>query len=138
MVTCQSGSIFIADVDKGIPSHLIFFILCADILAVLITNNKDIKGIKIIDTTFVISQYADDTTMILDGSKTSLETCIQVLKLYEDISGLCMNVEKTKLIWVGSEKNSEVKFCEELNLCLDNSEFTVLGAKFPKDLKEIT
>ena len=107
-------------------------------MAVLIRNNKDIKGIKIIDTTFVISQYADDTTMILDGSKTSLETCIQVLKLYEDISGLCMNVEKTKLIWIGSEKNSEVKFCEELNLCWENSEFTVLGVKFPKDLKAIT
>ena len=76
--------------------------------------------------------------MILDGSKTSLETCIQVLKLYEDISGLCMNVEKTKLIWIGSEKNSEVKFCEELNLCWDNSEFTVLGVKFPKDLTAIT
>ena len=123
---------------QGDPLSPYLFILCAEILAVLIRNNKDIKGIKVIDTTFVISQYADDTTMILDGSKTSLETCIQVLKLYEDISGLCMNVEKTKLIWIGSEKNSEVKFCEELNLCWDNSEFTVLGVKFPKDLTAIT
>ena len=76
--------------------------------------------------------------MILDGSTTSLETCIQVSKLYEDFSGLCMNVEKTKLIWVGSEKNSEVKFCKELTLCWDNFEFTVLGIKFPQDLKAIT
>ena len=79
---------------QGDPLSPYLFILCAEILAVLIRNNKDIKGIKVIDTTFVISQYADDKTMILDGSKTSLETCIQVLKLYEDISGLCMNVEK--------------------------------------------
>ena len=67
---------------QGDPLSPYLFILCAEILAVLIRNNKDIKGIKVIDTTFVISQYADDTTMILDGSKTSLETCIQVLKLY--------------------------------------------------------
>ena len=49
-----------------------------------------------------------------------------------------MNVEKSKLIWIGSEKNSEVKLCEELNLGWDTSEFTVLGVKFPKDLKAIT
>ena len=114
------------------------FILCAEILAALIRNNNDIKGIKVINTTFVISQYADDTTLILDGSKTSLETCLRVLKLYADISGLCINMEKTKLIWIGSQKNSEVKFCEEFNLCWDNSEFTVLGVKFPKDLKTVT
>ena len=43
---------------------------------------------------------------------------------------------KTDMDWVS--KNSEVKFCEEFNLCWDNSEFTVLGVKFPKDLKTIT
>ena len=110
------------------------FILCAEILAALIRNDKDIKGIQILNTTFVISQYADDTTMILDGSKTSLERCLQVLKLYADTSGLCINVDKTKVIWT----NSEQIFCEELNQCLDNSKFTVLGVKFTKNLREIT
>ena len=126
---------------QGDPLSPYLFILCAEILAALIRNNNDIKGIKfikVINTTFVISQYADDTTLILDGSKTSLETCLRVLKLYADISGLRVNIEKTKLIWIGSEKNSEVKFCEEHNLCWDNSEFTALGVKFPKDLKAIT
>ena len=111
-------------------------ILCAETLAALIRNDKDIKGIQILNTIFVISQYADDTTMILDGSKPSLERCLQVLKLYADTSGLCIYVDKTKVIWIGSEKNSV--FCEELNLSRDNSEFTVLGVKFTKRLSEIT
>ena len=120
------------------PLSPYLFILCAEILAALIRNDKDIKGIQILKTTFVISQYADDTTMILDGSKTSLERCLQVLKLYADTSGLCINVDKTKVIWIGSETNSEQIFCEELNQCLDNSKFTVLGVKFTKNLREIT
>ena len=70
--------------------------------------------------------------MILDGSKTSLERCLHVLKLYTDTSGLCINVDKTKVIWIGSEKNSEQVFCDDLNLCWNNSEFTVLGVKFTK------
>ena len=60
------------------------------------------------------------------------------LKLYADTSGLCINVDKTKVIWIGSEKNSEQVFCEDLNLYWDNSEFTVLGVKFTKHLSEIT
>ena len=89
-------------------------------------------------TSFVISQYADDTTLIIDGSKKSLENCLKVLKLYGDISGLCINMDKTKLIWIGSEKKSKVTFCEEHVLCWDNSEFTVLGVNFPKHLDKIT
>ena len=123
---------------QGDPLSPYLFILCAEILAALIRNNKAIKGIKMETTSFVISQYADDTTLILDGSKKSLENCLKVLKLYGDISGLCINMDKTKLIWIGSEKNSKVTFCEEHNLCWDNSEFTVLGVKFPKDLDKIT
>ena len=73
--------------------------------------------------------------MILDGGKTSLERCLQVLKLYAYTSDLCINVDKTKVIWIGSEKNSEQVFCEELNLCRDNSEFTVLGVKLKQNMR---
>ena len=47
-------------------------------------------------------------------------------------------INKTKIIWIGSEKNSEQVFCEDLNLCWDNSDFTVLGVKFTKNISEIT
>ena len=106
-------------------------------MSALIRNDNDIKGIQILNTAFVISQYADDTTMILGGSKTSLERCLHVFKLYADTSGLCINVDKTKLIWIGIEKNSEQVFCEDLNLCWDNSEFTLLEVKFTKKKKKI-
>ena len=138
MGTYQSGFIFNVVVDKETPLSPYLFILCAEILAALIRNYKAIKSIKMETTSFVISQYADDTTLILDGSKKSIENCLKVLKQYGYISGLCINMDKTKLIWIGSKKNSKVTFCEEHNLCWDNSEFTVLGVNFPKDLDKIT
>ena len=48
---------------QGDPLSPYLFILCAEILAALIRNDKDIKGIQILNTAFVISQYADDTTI---------------------------------------------------------------------------
>jgi hypothetical protein len=54
----------------GVLSYL--FILCAEILAILIKQNKNIKGICINNTEYKISQYADDTSLALDGSPQSL------------------------------------------------------------------
>jgi hypothetical protein len=43
-------------------------ILCAEILALLMKNNTNIKGIRLntCNSDFLLSQYADDTTIMLD------------------------------------------------------------------------
>ena len=44
---------------------------------------------------------ADDTSMLLDGSEKSLDTCLNVLKYFANISGLRINYDKTQVIWIG-------------------------------------
>ena len=103
----------------------------------LIRNNDNILGIKIGSIEFLISQYADDTTFILDGSEKSLENCLLVLKFYADASGLCINLDKTKVVWIGSKLKSAERLCQGYNLHWVSDEFTILGIIFPKDLKDI-
>ena len=81
---------------QGDPLSPYLFILCAEILALLIRNNPNIKGIIVGNTEFRISQYADDTSMILDGSERSLNACITTLKFYAEASSLYMNMDKTQ------------------------------------------
>ena len=52
---------------QGDPLSPYVFVLCAEILASMIRDNKYTKGISINDLEFKITQYADDTTLILDG-----------------------------------------------------------------------
>jgi len=113
------------------------FILCAEILAVLLRNNQGIKGIKINGEEYIVSQYADDTSLTLDGTRDSLINTMSVLKFYGRISGLNINTEKTKVIWFGSRKNSHITICPEFNLSWENQNFTVLGIKFSTSLSEI-
>lgn len=54
---------------QGDPISPYIFLLCAEILSVRIKNIKSIKGIEIRNTELLMSQYADDTTIILDGSE---------------------------------------------------------------------
>ena len=42
-----------------------------------------------------ISQYADDTTLILDGSKKSFRVSLQVLERFRTVPGLKLNNKKT-------------------------------------------
>ena len=60
-------------------------------------KNKDIKGIYIGNSEYLISQYADDTVLILDGSEKSLNAALDELHLFFRSSGLknpsCMDWE---------------------------------------------
>ena len=67
---------------QGDPISPYISILCAEILGKMIRNNKDIKGIKINDKEFKLSQYADDTQLLLDGSEIPLKEALGTLKQY--------------------------------------------------------
>ena len=66
---------------QGDPISLDLF-LCLVILA-MIHQNKKIKGISIDETEHKISQYADDTEIMLEGDKKSFETIIKTLDVFE-------------------------------------------------------
>ena len=57
---------------QGDPISPYIFILCAEVLGQMIRNNNNIKGIFINEKEFKISQYADDTQLLIDGSEKSL------------------------------------------------------------------
>ena len=72
---------------QGDPIAPYLFIICAQILCTLINKNKAIKGVQVGSEEYKITQFADDTTIILDGSERSLLSalntkCINVTQTY--------------------------------------------------------
>ena len=110
-----SGSFFKLErgVRQGCPLSPYLFILCVEILAEAIRKNESIEGITINEQEIKISQYADDTTLILDGSTVSFTTSLQILDLFSDISGLRLNIKKTEALWIGSRIGKEVNLSPE-------------------------
>ena len=90
---------------QGDPISPFIFILCAEILAIMIRKNKNIKGIIINNREHKLSQYADDTVFMLDGKEKSLKETLNVLFEFSRFSGLNVNFDKTHAVWIGAKKN---------------------------------
>ena len=65
-------------VRQGCPLSPYLFILAAEMLAKTIRSNRRIKGFYVDKNEVKISQYADDTTLILGGSRESLVAALQI------------------------------------------------------------
>ena len=81
-------------VRQGCPLSPYLFILCAKVLANAVRKDENIRGINIANVECKFSQYADDTTMILDGSELSLSRTLLLLDNFAISSGLKISYEK--------------------------------------------
>ena len=104
---------------QGDPISAYIFILAAQVLTLFIKNNNDIKGIVIGNSEYKMTQFADDTTLILDGTTNSLEAALNILEIFGSISGLKVNTEKTQIVWIGKKKTLKRKNCLQ-KLYMDN------------------
>ena len=121
---------------QGDPISPYLFILCVEVLAIMIRENPDIKGITINNVENKLTQYADDTEFLLDGEKKSFETCIDVIFRFGRVSGLHINSSKTSATWLGSKRNCNTRFMPHLDMDWNPAKFKILGIWFSNDLKE--
>ena len=82
----------------------------------MIIQNKKIRGINFNNTEIKISQYADDTTLILDGQPVSLHAALNTMEIYGTVSGLKVNTDKTQIVWIGKKKHAIEKIDTGKNL----------------------
>ena len=122
---------------QGDPLAPYLFIMVAEILTLLIEYNPDITGINVGQKQIKLSQFADDTTILLGGTTKSLQATLNTLEIYGSLSGLKVNVEKTKLVWIGSRKNSLQKLDVNQDMCWGENKFSLLGLQFTVNLIQI-
>ena len=122
---------------QGDPISSYIFILCVEIMALMIRNNKNIKGITLANYEYKLMQFADDTAITLDGTESSLRCTLDLLDQFSKFSGLKPNIEKTEAIWIGSETCSKEILCNDIDLNWNHDTFTVLGIKFNTCLKDM-
>ena len=122
---------------QGDPLFPYSFLLCAEILSRQFKASTDIKGIEIAGIEYLLSQFADDTTILLDGTGNSLNEALMILNMFALASGLKLNTTKTRAVWIRSQKFSGETFNHRLKLAWSQTNFTILSIKFSCNLDTI-
>ena len=91
-------------VRQGCPLSLLLYCLVVKTLGQAIRRDSSIKGIQIQgfnNKQCKVSQYADDTTLIL-ANDYSITRAFNLINVFERGSGSKLNPKKTEGLWIGS------------------------------------
>jgi hypothetical protein len=73
---------------QGSPISPYLFFITAEILGIAIRRSDDVKCFKYKNAESKLSQYADDTQIIIDGSENSIKTSINILNEFSKLSAI--------------------------------------------------
>ena len=122
---------------QGDPVSSYIFLLCVEIMGILFRINREIRGINILDREYKLLQYADDTVVLLDGTKNSLKNTLSLIEQFSKFSGLKPNYTKTLCIKIGSLQNQNLNYENKYGLKWSQEPFTFLGITFTAELKNM-
>ena len=117
-------------VRQGCPLSPYLFITCTEVLNLLINSNCNIRGITILGECIKISNYADDTVIITDGSENSIKEAVKVLNTFSGISGLNINLTKSHLFPLGPFHENRPGHFSRFSFDFSDGPITYLGISF--------
>ena len=101
---------------QGNPIASFLFVTIVEILAINLRKNETIDCITIQGIKYLLSQFADDLDLFMKANAKSLEAAFKELILFQKLTGMKINVEKTTVRKFGSCKNSNAKFYTQFNV----------------------
>ena len=105
-------------VRQGDPLSPYLLILCVELLSAALKAHPEIQGLVINNSEYLISQYADDSYLILEDDKKSLNMALHIIDYFAGCSGLRANFDKTQVLWFGEKLHLLYVFpCVILFLC---------------------
>ena len=114
---------------QGDPLAPYLFILITEMLATVVRENNDIKGIIIGDMEVKQCLYADDTTYFLKDI-TSFQHLMKVLNQFSKFTSLKVNYDKSEAAWLGGSNASKHYPVEYHWVDLTTDSISILGIKF--------
>ena len=122
---------------QGDPIAAYLFLIGAEILSMLLYSNNEIRGFNISGTEFKLTQFADDTTLILDGTTNSLQAALNTIEIFGNYSGLKMHMEKTKVSGEVGKGSRKKNYMLLKNWIWGKTEFTLLGLELSTNINNI-
>ena len=114
---------------QGDPISPYLFIPCTEFLTLAFKNEINCEGITISQKEHKLCQYANDTLAFMKANERNLKIALMILQWFYVQTELTINVSKTKVIRIGTIRESDRRYCKENNPDWVNT-FMCLGIKY--------
>ena len=126
-------------VPQGDPLSGFLFILVIELLLLKIESFTDLKPPGTLwngSTPLLNEGFADDLLSLIKCSLNALSKYKEIVTNFGDVSNLKLNLEKTKLLIIGKEKNPASIIAKDCGFKI-HSDLTHLGIKIDDDLSNL-
>ena len=124
-------------VKQGGPASCYFFLICAEVLALLLRDCKNISAFKIGDFKKLFGQYADDMDLYFKNKKENIKHVLDLLGEFSQRSGFKINLNKTTMYRIGYRQENLAHRYSVENVREIKDKVNVLGVNINNDLNKL-
>ena len=114
-------------VKQGGPCSAYYFLLIAEVLAIELRKDPEIKGVQIDNIIKLLAQYADNIDLYLLGEEQNLQKAFNVIEIFCKCTGFKINYDKMTVHRIGSLRKTQAKFYTKNDVKWENYCINVLG-----------
>ena len=108
-----------------------------DVLATLIREEKEIKGIQIGKEQVNLSLFADDMILYIENPKDSTRKLLELINEYSKVAGYKINTQKSLAFQYTNNEKTEIEIKETIPFTIAMKKIKYLGIYLPKETKDL-
>ena len=122
---------------QGCPLSPLLFNIVLEVLATVIREEKEIKGIQIGKEEVKFSLFADDMILYIENPKDSTRKLLELINEYSKVAGYKINTQKSLAFLYTINEKTEREIKETIPFTIAMKGIKCLGIYLPKETKNL-
>ena len=118
------------------PLSPLLFNIALEVLAIVIREEKEIKGIQI-RKEVKLSLFADDMILYIENPKDSIRKLLQLISEFSKVARYKRNTDKSLAFVYTNNEKTEREIKESIPFTIATNRINYLGINLPKETKEL-
>ena len=122
---------------QGCPLSTLLFNIVLEVLATVIREEKEIKGIQIGKEEVKLSLFADDMILYIENPKDATRKLLELINEFSKVAGCKVNAQKSLLFLYTNDEKSESEIKKTFPFTIATKRIKYLAINLPKETKDL-
>ena len=124
-------------VHQGAPASNALFLCVAELLAIMLKENQDIKKLVVWEVVQFLNQFADDMDVMMQYCQESFDAFLKTIDKFHDSTGFTLSYEKTTVYRLGSLTKTNARLYSAKKVNWTSEKFNALGVDIHQNEEDL-